>query len=150
MGYLLDFIVNNATFTDELPIPKDPIYAIFQADGLNESIATKPIQPQEKITWNHPVRAVLNLESLSQAHMYAQLCTLQENPPNKPSPYPIGYARIKLKSFPVGTPATFSFPLLNPSNTAITIATMSMTANITAMIPVVDTSSFAMGIPINR
>lgn len=150
MTYLLDFIVNSATFTNEIPLPKDPVFVIFQTDGFAESVATKPSPPSSIINFNHPVRIVLTLDSLAQAQMYVTLCILQENGNNKQSSVPIGYARIKLKSFPIGCPATFSFSLLNPLNTAITIGSLSLTANISTMVPSIDISSFAMGIPMGR
>ena len=147
MGYLLDFVVKGATFCDEVELPPKPIFVIFQTDGSSETIATNQKNPEKTTSYNFPARIILKLDSLSSAYMYASLCTFDEG---IQTTTPIGIAKIKLKSFPIGKPASFSFTLLSPQNNALKVGNITLTAALAAMINPTSSNAFPMGIPINR
>ena len=141
-SYLLDFIVNSFTFDHEFLLPEDPVYIIFQVDGSNDAVSTFQKSPEPEIIFNFSKRIILQLENLTTAFIYASLCTysteLQQT-------IPIGNAKIRLKSFPIGTPANISFPVFTPNNAAVKVGTINLKANIATMIK----EQYPMAIPIN-
>ena len=142
-NYLLDFLVTKSTFDQDTQIPNDSIFLYFQADGTNEPIYTFKKEAQKVIEWKFPARMVLKIDNLQNACLYATVCSYSDSSKNST---PLGNAKIKLCSFPVGRPANISFPVFNPNNSALRVGTINLTATIAAMIR----SNYSMAIPITR
>ena len=131
-SYILDFIIHEINLLNEIKNLKTPLWAMFKVDGSNQPIQTQKKNASEIIQYNFPVRIVLNLLDLSNAYLYVNFCTFSENSDQVIS---LGVSRVKVRSLPVGRPKKFSFPLMSTINTAITIATISITATFSAFIP---------------
>ena len=142
-GYLLDFVVTKSSFDPNVEVPDDSVYIIFQTDGSQNPVPTFPKPAEREISWDFPARIFLHLNNLSNACLYATLCSYSGQ---NQSPIPIGRAKLKLRYFPVGNPKQISFNLMNPENSAMKVGTINLTANIAAML----TQEYPMAIPINR
>jgi len=131
-SYLLDLIVNDIHVSNDVTLANKPVWAMFRVDGSNQPFSTPQYEIKEEIVINYPVRLFLNIEDLSMAHLYVNFCTYSDNSERMIS---LAVSRVKLKSFPVGRPRKFSFPLMSTVNTAITVATISITATLSTFIP---------------
>ena len=143
MDYLLDFILESFTLDPNFEIPDDPVYIIFQTDGSSNSVVTSTKTPERIIDWNFKVRIILQIDNLSTACLYSTLCTYSQK---DQKPIPLGNAKIRLRSFPVGNPAKFSFHIFNPNNSALKVGTINLTATMATMIR----NNYPMAIPITH
>lgn len=149
MDYVLDFIVKSAAFTQD-NTPSFPVYFSFETDGSNEKNTTHSYMPTEKIDINFAKRVCLRLKNLSTAHMYISMYIINEAQTSTQ----YGVSKINLRSFPMGSPANFSFKLLSPHNSAIDICEMVFTATISPVITPATPAQLlpppTMAIPVKR
>ena len=130
MEYLLDFLLESFAFDQEFQLPNEPVYIIFRIDGSQNAVSTFQKNSENIINWDYQSRNFLQIDNLANAFMYATLCTYSEGYP----PVPIGIAKIRLNSFPLGRPGQISFHIFDPNNSAIKVGTITLTANMMALI----------------
>jgi hypothetical protein len=127
--FLLDIVVHDAQLYESCNGVKGPVWITIRCDGLEQRFSTPQLPPSARVTWNCPVRLVLNLPSLEVGHFKTTLKTtgyLGED-------LAIGCSQVRLGSLGIGQPKRFSFPLLNVKDFRIPAALATVTAGITVL-----------------
>jgi hypothetical protein len=129
-SYVLDLVVHEADISDDASRLKSDVFLEFKLDGLSETFNVQPCPSAPHIKWDFPVRLILHVSEFSRSFMFASLCTLGAG-----QKIIVGRARFPLKSLPVGNPKRFKFPLMSSANNAICVATVHVTACLSALVP---------------
>jgi hypothetical protein len=107
------------------------LFLEFRLDGLRHPLKLSPRSPSAKLRWEIPARLILNLRDLGRAFVFVCLGTA-DAPGGRRSN--IGRAKFPLKSLPVGDPKSFKFCLMSSANSAISVATVHVTACLSALV----------------
>jgi hypothetical protein len=127
--FLLDIVVHDAQLYESCNGVKSPVWITIRCDGLEQRFSTPQQPPSFRVTWNCPVRLVLNLPSLDSGHFKATLKTtgyLGED-------LAIGCSQVRLSALGIGQPKRFSFPLINVKDSRVPAALATVTAGITIL-----------------
>ena len=127
--YVLDIIVKSAELDKSLKSLKGDFFLKFKVDGNQQNVFT-PNSPPSNLCWNYSFRIILTLADISSAFLYAYLCVRHNGKDRN-----IGMSKVCIKALPVGYPKNFTFPVMNPKNTAITTAKLNLTAALSALVP---------------
>ncbi|KAH0792703.1 hypothetical protein GPJ56_003326 [Histomonas meleagridis] len=129
-SYLLDFIINSADLSEDIQSIDSKIFLAIKVDGINNMITTPKVHPS-KPKWDYAARLILVISDFSSAFVYTLLCTINEA---SQQTIILGTSKVGLKSFPVGKPKKFQFPILSCENNAIVAAKLKLTATISAFV----------------
>lgn len=115
-----------------MPMLQTPLWFVLSADGYPHQVVTSQAIPSAHPTWEFPVRLVLELQDLSRAYLYVTLSTFKFN---SQSTQVLGRSRIGLRSFPIGNPKRFTFPLMHSANSANKAADVTFVATLSQFTP---------------
>jgi hypothetical protein len=130
-SHALDLVVHETELLRGMRSVKSEIFLEFRLDGPAQCLVSPPKWPFPCVTWEFPIRFILQVTDFSNKFVYVSVVT--NDPPG--TKVNLGRAKFSLKSFPIAHPKRFMCPLMDPSTKAMCVAKMSLTAILSAMVP---------------
>ena len=126
-SWLLDLVVIDGTLDHSFTEIDSGIWLIISADGIPRPFSTTECTNLNNPSWNFPARMILQFCDVHRAYLYVTLCTRK---PHSESVQCIGRSKIGLRNLPIGSPKTFTFPLMFTRNATQVAMTVRITATL--------------------